>query len=176
MDKKTKYAIKTGFVIALSGTVLMLLLLAIHMVGPKAIENDMFMIGGTILFIALYLFLLLGIGKSILAYKNNNGGKISFLQAFKNGMWVSLSTAVFAVVFTIIFYEYIYTTYIEDMTEVLIKKMSQQNIPAQELTQKVNEQTKYYSTTMQAQFSFVGNLITGGAFSLIMSLFFKSKE
>ncbi len=176
MDKKIKYAIKIGFLIALAGTLLMLSLLGLNLVGPESVRNDKLMIGGTILFISLYVFLLIGIYKAIVHYKAKNDNKINFKQAFINGFVVSLSTAVFSVLLTIIFYESIYPDYNEDMTTVLTEKLSQQNLSTTELSKKIKEQTQYYSTFMQSQFAFVGNLITGIAFTLLLSLFLKSKS
>lgn len=176
MDKRTLYSIKTGFLIALSGTVLMLILLALNFVGPESVYNDKLMIGGTILFISLYVFLLIGIYKSISNAKKLNNGKIDFKKALMSGLIVSILTAIFAVVFTIIFYELIYPEYNTDMTKVLTEKLSKQDLSETELSNKIKEQTQYYSTSMQAQFSFAGNLITGLAFSLVLSLFLKSKN
>ena len=175
MNKKTLYSVKSGFLIALAGTLLMLLLLAINFVGPEAVKNDNLMIGGTILFISLYIFLLIGIYKSI-----SNGKKttqnLTFKNAFFIGCIVSLSTAIFSVVFTLIFYEILYPNFNGDITTVLTEKLSNQNLSEREIIEKINEQTTYYSTAVQAQFAFVGNLITGIAFSLILSLFLKSKK
>ncbi len=176
MDKKTIYSIRSGFFIALAGTLLMLVLLSINFVGPESVRNDKLMIGGTILFISLYIFLLVGIYKSISNAKNLNNGKINFKKAFLNGFIVSLSTAIFSVICTLIFYELLYSEYNTDMTNVLTEKLSKQNLSETELNSKIKEQTKYYSTALQAQFSFAGNLITGLAFSLILSLFLKSKD
>ena len=176
MDKTKLYSIKLGFIIALAGTLLMLLLLAINFVGPSAVLNDNFMIGGTILFISLYVFLFFGIYKAISFAKSSNDGDITFKKAFIQGILTSMSTAIFAVIFTVIFYELMYPDYVESMQKVLTEKMSDQNLNAAEMELKINEQTKYYSTGMQAQFSFVGNLITGLAFTLILSLFLKSKK
>lgn len=175
MNKKTLYAITSGFLIALAGTLLMLVLLALNYVGPESVNNDKLMIGGTILFISLYIFLLLGIYKSIANVKKI-AQKLTFKSAFTSGLIVSLSTAVFSVLFTVVFYEVMYPDYNSDMTSVLTEKLSQQNLNEVEISAKINEQTKYYSTALQAQFSFVGNLITGTAFSLILSLFLKSKK
>lgn len=176
MDKTKLYSIKSGFLIAVFGTVLMLLLLALKLVGPQSVNNGKLMIGASILFISLYLFLLMGVYKSISNAKKSRGGKINFSRAFLIGALVSLSTAIFAVVFTVIFYELIYSDYNSDMKNILIDKLSKQDLKEVELIAKIKEQTQYYSTTMQAQFSFVGNLITGLAFSLIVSLFMKSKK
>lgn len=174
MNKGTLYSVKSGFLIALAGTLLMLILLAINYVGPESVKNDKLMIGGTILFIALYVFLLIGIYKSISNVKKTTQN-LTFKNAFAVGFMVSLATAIFSVLFTLIFYEMLYPNYNTDMTIVLNEKLSNQNLSEQEITEKINEQTTYYSTAMQAQFAFVGNLMTGIAFSLILSLFLKSK-
>ena len=176
MDKRIIHPVKSGFFIALAGTLLMLSLLAINYVGPESVRNDQFMVGGTILFISLYVFLLIGIYRSIAFIKRLKDDNLNFKTAFLTGLVVSLSAALFSVVFTIIFYELMYSDYNADMTEVLTDKLSKQNLSTTELKSKIEEQTKYYSTAMQAQFAFVGNLITGLAFSLVLSLFLKSKK
>ncbi|WP_040282393.1 DUF4199 domain-containing protein [Psychroserpens damuponensis] len=175
MNKQTLFSVKSGFLIALSGTLLMLILLALNFVGPESVKNDKLMIGGTILFISLYIFLLFGIYKSISNVKKT-AQVLTFKSAFFTGFIVSLATAIFSVLFTILFYEIIYPNYNTDMSTVLIEKLSNQNLNETEIAEKISEQTKYYSTVIQAQFSFVGNLITGIAFSLILSLFLKSKK
>lgn len=175
MNKKIVYSVKSGFFIALAGTILMLILLALHFVGPESVQNDKLMIGGTILFISLYIFLLVGIYKSIANAKKEDS-KLTFKKAFFIGSIVSLSTAIFSVLLTVLFYEVIYPDYNTDMTTILTEKLSKQHLGDLEVIEKINEQTKYYSTAIQAQFSFVGNLITGIAFSLILSLFLKSKK
>lgn len=176
MTKNTTYAIKMGFIIALMGTLLMLLLLALGLVGPASVMNDQLMIGGTILFISLYIFLLIGIFLSIKKDKEMSNGEITFLQALKNGVIVSLSTAIFSVLFTVIFYELMYPEYNADMVSVLTEKLSGQGLSENEISEKIDEQTKYYSTALQSQFAFTGNLITGFAFSLLLSLFLRSKN
>ena len=78
--------------------------------------------------------------------------------------------------FIIIFYELMYPDYNADMVSVLTEKLSEQGLSKQEINEKIEEQTKYYSTALQSQFAFTGNLITGLAFSLLLSLFLKSKN
>jgi len=56
-----KSAIFNGLAVALAGSVLMVSLLGLKLIGPKAISLDTEMIGGTILFLMLYLFLLFAI-------------------------------------------------------------------------------------------------------------------
>lgn len=175
MNKITLYSVKSGFLIALAGTLLMLILLGLNFVGPESVKNDKLMIGGTILFISLYIFLLIGIYKSISNTKILSD-TLSFKKAFETGVIVSLSTALFSVLFTLVFYEVIYPDYNLDMTNILTEKLSNQNLSNAEMTEKINEQSKYYSTVMQTQFSFVGNLLTGITFTLLLSLFLKSKK
>ncbi|WP_085296753.1 DUF4199 domain-containing protein [Cognaticolwellia mytili] len=176
MDKSTMYSIKAGIFIASAGTLLMLILLSLSLVGPESVSNNKLTIGGTILFIFLYVFLLLGIYKSILIAKKLNGAKLTFKKALLTGAVVSISTATFSAIFTIFFYNWIYPEYNSDMIKVITEKLSTTNLSEEEIGAKINEHKKYYSTQIQAQFSFVGNLITGLAFSLILSLFLKSKD
>ncbi len=175
MSPSKKYAIAAGLLIALAGSLLMFLLLGLGFVGPESVRNDRFMLGGTILFIALYVFLLFGIYISITKAKKSDEGSLTFRKAFAQGVVTSAAAAVFAVVFTILFYEVLYPQFTADVIAVLNEKLSRQNLTPPEIQQKVQEQTRYYSTGMQAQFTFVGNLITGIAFTLILSLFLKSK-
>ncbi|NER15367.1 DUF4199 family protein [Leptobacterium flavescens] len=176
MKNRLTFPLLVGLGIALSGTVLMLLLLALGLVGPQAVESDKLMYGGTVLFISLYVFILIGLFISLKRRKKQNGDVLTFAEAMKTGLVTSLSAAVFSVLFTIIFYELIYPSYNPEMTEVITAKMEALQLSTEEIREKVEEQTKYYSTSVQAKFSFVGNLITGLAFSVLISLFLKTRK
>ncbi len=139
MDKKISYAIKSGFIIALAGTLLMLFLLVINYVGPQSVNNNNLMVGGTILFISLYIFLLIGIYKSIVLGKNLNQGVINFTKAFQIGLIASISTGVFSVIFTLIFYELIYPEYNLEMKQMLTEKLSGNNLSGTESLAKIEE-------------------------------------
>ena len=140
MNKQTMYSVKSGFLITIAGTLLMLILLFLNFVGPESVKNDKLMVGGTILFISLYVFLLLGIYTSISKVKKITQN-LTFKNAFITGFVVSLSTAIFSVLFTILFYELIYPDYNADMATVLTEKLTNQNLSEIERTEKINEQT-----------------------------------
>ncbi|TRX48707.1 DUF4199 domain-containing protein [Fulvivirga sp. M361] len=176
MKQKVLSPILSGAFIALAGSILMLILLALNLVGPESIKNDNLMYGGTLLFISLYVFLLVGLFISMKKIKKLNGDTLTFLEALKTGFYTSLSTAIFGVIFTIIFYELIYPKYNQEMAEVITARLSNSPLSPEEINGKVAEQTQYYSTGIQAKFSFVGNLITGIAFSLVMGLFLRTKR
>ncbi|MCE7994717.1 MAG: DUF4199 domain-containing protein [Roseivirga sp.] len=176
MKHKQLIQIIIGGAVALSGTILMLILLQLNLVGPEAIENDQMTTGGTILFIFLYIFLLLGLWYGLKLTKKANQDELTFTRAFKVGSIISLSTAVFAAILTIGFYEMVYPSYNDDMVVVVTKKMQESGLHASELQEKVMEQKKYYSTAVQAQFAFIGNLITGLAFTTLLGLFLKTKS
>jgi hypothetical protein len=176
MKLKIAFMIAIGAGVALAGSLLMLLLLALHLVGPASVKNDRLMYGGTLLFISLYIFLLVGLFYGLRKVKQLNGGGLTFLQAVTSGFYVSLSTAVFSVIFTVAFYEMIYPEYNQQMAEIITSKMKNSNLNPVEISGKVAEQTQYYSTWVQAKFAFVGNLITGIAFSVLLSLFLKTKN
>lgn len=165
-----------GLIIALAGTTLMLILLAIGYVGPKSVMNDDLMYGGTILFIFLYTFLLTGLYVVFTKIKKLKNNVLTFLEALKLGIYTSLATATFSVIFTIVFYELFYPDYGLEMTEAIISKLQHSSASQTEITKKVAEQTKYYSTSVQSQFSFIGNFITGVAFSVLLGLFLKTKK
>jgi hypothetical protein len=176
MKLKIAFMISIGAGVALAGSLLMLLLLALHLVGPTSVKNDRLMYGGTLLFISLYVFLLVGLFFGLRKVKQLNDGRLSFLQAITSGLYVSLSTAVFSMIFTGVFYEMIYPEYNQQMAEIITAKMENSNLSAVEIKEKVAEQTQYYSTWVQAKFAFVGNLITGIGFSVLLSLFLKTKS
>ncbi len=176
MKEKLKISIVAGSLIALAGTILMLVLLALNLLGPESVQNDNLMYGGTILFIALYIFLLIGIFIALKKTKKLNNGTLTFTEALKIGCYTSLATGLVGVVFTVIFYELIYPSYNQEMVEVIVSKMKGLDLTSEQIQQKVTEQTKYYSTSVQAKFSFIGNFITGIVFSLLLGLFLRTKR
>ncbi len=171
---KLKTPIVYGFMVALAGSVLMLTLIALKLVGPKAIALETEMTGGTILFLMLYLFLLFGIYFAIKKKKDEQGQSLSFKEAVVQGMAVSTATAVFSVIFTIVFYELLYPTYVVETIDALKLKMENAGVSIDLLNTKLGEREAYLSTSSQSLFSFVGNLITGAAFTLLLSFFLKS--
>ncbi len=176
MKQKLLISCVSGALIALTGTVLMFMLLAIDLVGPASVKNDNLMYGGTILFIALYVFLLIGIFIALKKVKKLNNGILIFSEAIKIGLFTSLVTALISVIFTVIFYELLYPTYNQEMAEVVTSKMNSTDLTTEQIQQKLSEQIKYYSTSVQAKFSFVGNFITGTVFSALLGLFLRTKR
>ena len=171
-----KSAIFNGLAVALAGSILMISLLGLKLIGPKAISLDTEMVGGTILFLMLYLLLLFAIYLTIKKRKEHNGLKITFKEALAQGTVLSLSTAIFSVVLTIIFYEVLYPGYVTDILNSLQTKMQKLNIEPENLQQKLAEKREYYSTSVQCFYSFIGNLITGISFTLLLSFFLKSNS
>lgn len=171
--EKLKTSIVYGFVIALAGSVLMLTLIVLKLLGPKAIALETEMTGGTVLFLMLYLFLLFGIYFAIKKRKLKLG-RIQFKEAVLMGILVSVATALFSVIFTVIFYELVYPTYVTEVIEALKLKMESTGVSSDKLYAKLAEKEAYYSTASQSLFSFIGNLITGIAFTLLLSFFLKS--
>jgi F0F1-type ATP synthase assembly protein I len=176
MKQKLLISLLGGFFIALAGTILMLILMSLNLVGPESVKNDNLMYGGTILFISLYIFLLIGLFIGLKRVKKANGNTLLFKEALKVGFYISLSTAIFSVIFTVIFYELICPNYNQDMVEVVTLKLKNTELNPELVKQKIIEQADYYSTSIQAKFSFVGNLITGIVFSLLLGLFLKTKN
>ena len=171
---KLKTSILCGLAVALAGSVLMLSLIGLKLLGPEAIALDTDMTGGTILFLMLYLFLLFAIYFAIKKRKESLGQTITFKEAVLQGFIVSLSTAVFSVVFTFLFYDLLYPSYVSETLEALKLKMESIGVPAEKLNAKLAEKREYYSTRTQSFFSFTGNLITGLAFTLLLAFFLKS--
>ena len=173
---KFKSSILYGLIVALAGSILMVSLVGLKMLGPKAISLGNEMVGGTILFLFLYLFLLFGIYFVIKKKKQQNGQTIAFKEALSQGIVVSLSTAVFSVLFTYLFYDILYPNYVSETLEALKIKMESINVPKQMVDEKLLEKETYYSTPIQSFYSFIGNLITGIAFTLLLSFFLKSNS
>ncbi|MBQ4821866.1 DUF4199 domain-containing protein [Aquimarina sp. MMG016] len=173
---KFKTPIIYGFVVALAGSILMLTLIELKLLGPKAILLDKEMVGGTVLFLMLYLFLLFAIYFAIRKRKELNGQIISYKEALLQGLVLSLSTAIFSILFTYLFYELLYPNYVADVLNALKIKMEDTNVPLKKLEAKLLEKQEYYSTSTQSFYSFVGNLITGIAFTLLLSFFLKSSN
>ncbi len=174
--KKIKTPIIYGFVIALAGTILMLSLLGLGLLGPNAVSSDREMIGGTVLFLMIYLFLLIGIYFALKKKKEKNNSRLTFKEALLEGFIISLVTALFSVVFTYLFYEILYPNYVNELISAMKEKMNLLGIPKEKIDQKLAEKINYYSTTSQGIFSFIGNLITGIAFTLLLSFFTKTNK
>ncbi|GMN07386.1 hypothetical protein MTsPCn5_27750 [Croceitalea sp. MTPC5] len=171
---KLKTPIIYGFIVALAGSILMLTLIELKLIGPKAIVMETEMTGGTILFLMLYLFLLFGVYLAIKKRENQLGNGICFKGAVGQGLIVSIATAVFSVVFTIVFYELLYPTYAIETIDALKTKMEALGVPGDKINSKLEEREEYLSTATQSLFSFVGNLMTGTAFTLLLGFFLKS--
>ena len=173
---KLKVPILYGIAIALGGTLLMLGLLAIDMLGPKAIASQRQMIGGSILFLSLYLFLLIGIYLVLKRAKQENKGLLTFREGLTLGLIVSLTTALFSVVLTYLFYEFLYPHHVDELLLAIEDQMNILGLPEDKIDFKLAEKEIYYSTGTQAGYSFIGNLITGLSFTLLLSFFLKNKE
>ncbi len=162
-----------GFSVALSGTFLMISLVGLNLLGPDAIATDKELIGGTILFLMIYLFLLIGIYFALKKQKENDNGFLTFNKALLIGFLISLSTAIFSVIFTMLFYELISPSYVDQLLNAIKEKMILENIPEPIINEKLAERKDYYSTSSQSMYSFVGNLITGVAFTFLLAFFLK---
>lgn len=171
-----KAPVRYGLIIAIAGTILMLSLLGLELLGPKAISSEREMIGGTILFLMLYLFLLIGIYFVLKNKKERNGNQLSFKEAVAQGFALSMTTALSSVVFTYLFYEILYPEYVNDLLLAMKQKMDLLGIPREKIDEKLTEKLNYHSTHVQAGYSFIGNLITGVAFTLLLSFFLKTKK
>ena len=55
-------------------------------------------------------------------------------------------------------------------------KMELENIPKEKIEEKLMERKTYYSTLTQSKYSFIGNFITGAAFTLLLSFFLKNNR
>lgn len=154
----------------------MLFLIVLKLIGPEAISLGQEMAGGTVLFLFLYLFLLFGVFFTIKKWKQDNHQQITFRAALIQGLAVSLSTATFSILFTYIFYELLYPDYVAETLRSLKLRMESLNIPEEKINEKLLEKKEYYRTEVQSFYSFVGNLITGVAFTLLFSFFLKSSQ
>ena len=134
------------------------------------------MIGGTLLFLMIYLFLLIGIYYALKKQKEQNEGILSFKTALVQGILTSLTTAFFSVLFTVLFYEVLYPEFVSEFLAALKEKMELENIPKEKIEGKLIEMRGYYSTSNQSLFSFIGNFTTGAAFTLLLSFFLKNNR
>ena len=165
-----------GFIIALCASILMLSLVGLDMLGPDAVSSNKEMIGGTLLFLMIYLFLLFGIYFALKKQKDEGKGLLSFKKAMLQGVATSLSAAAFSVLFTFLFYELAYPEYVPELISALREKMELENVALEKIEEKLTERRAYYRTLNQALYSFIGNLITGIAFTLLLSFFLKTNR
>jgi len=174
--KNFKTPILYGFLIALAGILLMLSLIGLGLLGPKAVPTDKEMIGGTILFLMIYVFLLLGIYFGMKKRKEENNLQLSFKEALLDGFIISLSTAFFSVIFTYLFYEILYPDYVNELLTAMKLKMETLGISEEQIAEKLEEKKNYFSTLSQSGFAFIGNFITGMTFTFLLSFFLKSNK
>lgn len=174
--KNFRTATLAGIIVALSGSILMLSLVGLDLLGPDAVSSDKEMVGGTILFLFLYLFLLFAVYFVMVKRKELNNGQLGFREAVLQGLAVSFATAVSSVLFTYIFYEILYPDYVQDLIAALRSKMESNQIPTDKIDLKIEEKQNYYRTGIQSLYSFIGNLITGATFTLLLSIFLKSTK
>ncbi|RYV04182.1 hypothetical protein SOPP22_00090 [Shewanella sp. OPT22] len=176
LKKPTTYQpVMIGTCIAILGSVTMGILLAFGLLGPTAIQSHNHVVGGTVLFVSLYFYLLVGVFISLKGLQKHKD-VVTFIDKMKSGILVSISCALVSVVLTYLFYEVIYPSYTHDMIASMKQSMINNGVSGEALESKLAEQTKYYSTSLQAKFAFTGNLITGAAYTLLLSLLSKSKR
>ena len=174
--KDLRIPIYTGIVVALFGSVLMFSLVGLALLGPKAVGSGMEMIGGTILFLFIYLGLLFGIYYVLTRKKKSNGNILVFKDAIITGFIASLSTALMSVLFTYLFYEIVCPNYVDTLLDALRSNMESVPLPKDKIDQKILERAAYYRTGTQSLYSFSGNLLTGITFTLLLSFFLKSQK
>lgn len=170
--------LKRSFLIGLSVTLLDSLLLSIllHMdvLGPFGeIQNRTYQIGGTILFLGIYLFLFFGVFYGLRQFKVKNEGKMTYKEALINGGTISFFTAFTSILATIILYEFVYPDYAVLMGEKVRVAMTEKGLEEKLISEKVTEIIDYHQTFVQAKFSTIGNFITGLFYTLILGVFMK---
>ena len=168
--------IQYGFMIAFCGAILMLSLVGLGFLGPSAVLSGKEMTGGTLLFLMIYLFLLIGIYFVLIRQKECAEGVLSFKTAITQGILTSFSTAFFSVLLTILFYEILYPEYVNELLTALKEKMELENIPKYRVEEKLAERKTYYRTSNQCLYSFIGNFTTGASFTLLLSFFLKTQR
>lgn len=163
-----------GFLIAAAESLLLGILLAFKLIGPEAeIDSPSFQVGGTLLFIGIYLFLLFGVYIGISIFKKRNGNRLTYIEALKTGFWISLFSALVSVLFTYVFYELIYPDYRMLMLDKLEMTFESQNLEPGLIKTKLVEFSDYYSTRAQAAYTFLGHLVTGIFYSILLGVFMK---
>ncbi|MBA3648798.1 MAG: DUF4199 domain-containing protein [Chitinophagales bacterium] len=123
-----------------------------------------------------YILLLLGMVMAMLEMRKEQGGFISFGEAFKTGFLFSLITAVTASVLSFIMISYIGTDMIDQIKKMTEGKLLDKGMSEDQIKMAMDISKKFMTPVWMSVWSFAGLLIAGTILALIVSAIIKKNR
>lgn len=121
------------------------------------------------------LILVIGIYLGMKAVKKENAMNISYGQAVKTGILISVITGIIVALFSFLYCTVLNPGYADFMVSETQKAMVNAHASANEINDKLISVKKQFSTGSQVMQALVGQIAVGSISSLIIGLFIRSK-
>lgn len=108
--------------------------------------------------------------------KANNNYKISFGTLLKAGVIITLITAIFMVVYFIIYANFIEPNFIDKILEISKVEMAKKGLSEEQTESAIEMSKKFMSPVFMAIMSFISNTVIGTLVSLIGAAIFKNEQ
>ena len=122
------------------------------------------------------LILVVGIYLAIKQARSRAGGMLTYGQAVKTGVLVACVTAVVAAFFSWLYCAVINPGYADFMVQDTGRTLAAAGKTAQEISQRLVEVRKEFSTGAQVMEALVGQVVVGTVVSLILGAFMRSRK
>lgn len=160
MNQKN-HALVYGLIGGLLTVVVSLILYLAGMTDPASGKSNWL---GSILSIAIFVWALF---TAIRKQREDQGGAISFGEAFKVGFVASLIIALIGVVYMWVFMNFIDPDFIDQVKQAAMEQMAAQGQSDEQIEQSMEMAGKMMTGPMMLVWSFVGSLVMGVIVSLI---------
>lgn len=105
------------------------------------------------------------------AFKMENGGFLSFFQAIKTGLAISVVAAIISVVFNYIFITYIDPDFIQKTLDFTREQMQETpNLSEEQIEMSMEMSTKFMTPWIMSAFSIIATLFFGFVISVLAGL------
>jgi len=121
------------------------------------------------------LILVIGIYLGLKAVKKESAMHITYGQAVKTGILISVITGIIVALFGFLYCTVINPGYADFMVSETQKAMMRAHASANEINDKLISVKKQFSTGSQVMQALVGQIVVGSISSLIIGLFIRSK-
>lgn len=122
------------------------------------------------------LFMIAAIVYGIKKFKESNNDFLSWGQAVKIGVGISIIAALLSVIYNIIFVTYIEPDYMTQLMEIQTQGMLEQGMTDEEIEMAVSMTEKFSSPYLSAAFGIIGSAIGGFIISAIAGAIMKRTE
>lgn len=122
------------------------------------------------------LILVLGVYWGIRDQKRRNGELLSYQQAIKTGILISLITAIMVSLFTLLYCAFINPGYADFMVLDTQRVLSAAGKTQEEINSRLESVRKEFSTGAQVAAAFIGQFVLGTIASFIIGYFLRSKK